>query len=84
MEGKSLNLCQYKDMFGKPNEGIRKTLRLFDISLVDTIPTIFLGLLLSKLLHTNKFNGILVAFILSIIFHKVFCVDSTIIKLLRK
>lgn len=74
-----MSLCQYKDALGKPNEGFRKY-RIFDIAVVDTLLAIVLGLLLSKLLNTSKFNGILISFLLSIIFHRIFCVDTTINK----
>jgi len=80
MDFQSLNLCQYKDILGKPNEGIRNQLRIFNISVVDVIGTIILGLILSKLFDLTNFNGILLAFLLSIIFHRLFCVDTTIIK----
>lgn len=78
-----LNLCQYKDILGKPNEGVRQKLRLFDISIIDVILTIILGLLLARIFKITKFNGVLVSFLLSIIFHKIFCVDTTINKLLN-
>lgn len=72
-----MNLCQYKDVLGKPNEGFRK-FRVFNISIVDTVLAIVLGLLLSKLFNMTKFNGILLSFLLSLIFHHIFCVDTTI------
>jgi len=79
-----LNLCQYKDILGKPNEGIRQQLRLFDISIIDVLLTIVLGLLLARIFKLTKFNGILLSFLLSIVFHKIFCVDTTINKLLKE
>ena len=78
-----LNLCQYKDILGKPNEGIRKKLRLFNISIIDVLLTIVLGLLLARIFKLTKFNGILLSLLLSIIFHKIFCVETTINKLLK-
>jgi hypothetical protein len=77
------DLCQYKDIFGKPNSGIRQQLRVFDISIIDALLTIVLGLILARLFKLNNFNGILIAFLLGIIFHKIFCVDTTINKLLH-
>lgn len=72
-------LCKYKDILGKPRENIRQ-LRLFDISIIDVLLTIILGLLFSRALNLTKFNGIILAFLLSIIFHKIFCVETTINK----
>jgi len=77
-----MNPCQYKDLFGKPNEGLRKKLRLFDISLVDAVPAIILGLFLSKIFNTTKINGVIVVILLGIFFHKLFCVETTLNKLL--
>jgi hypothetical protein len=77
------NLCQYKDILGKPNEGIRQQLRIFNISIIDVLLTIVLGLLLARIFKLTKINGILLSLLLSIIFHKIFCVDTTINKLLK-
>ena len=40
------NLCKYKNILGKPNEGIRKKYRLFNISLLDVGATILLALVI--------------------------------------
>lgn len=74
--------CKYKDVFGKPNEGVHR-FRVFNLAIVDVILTVFLGLLLSKFLKINKFSSILLSFGLGIIFHKIFCVDTTINKILK-
>jgi hypothetical protein len=79
-----VNLCQYKDILGKPNEGLRKSYRAFDISLVDLVPAILLGLLLASIFKISKLNGVLISLILGIIFHRLFCVETTIDKLLFK
>lgn len=77
-----LNLCQYKNIFGKPNEGVHR-FRIFDMAIFDIILTIFLGLLLAKLLKINTLSGIMFAFGLGIIFHKIFCVETTLNKILK-
>jgi len=79
----SINLCQYKDILGKPGEGIRRRYRLFNISIIDFVLTIVLGVVLAHLFKIQKINGILIAFLLGIISHKVFCVDTTIAKWLN-
>ena len=43
------NLCKYKNIIGKPNEGIRKKDRLFNISLLDVGATILLALVIHSL-----------------------------------
>jgi hypothetical protein len=77
------NLCQYRDVLGKPNEGIRQKLRLFDISIIDVLLTIVLGLLLARIFAITKFNGILLSFLLGLVFHKIFCVKTKVSKLLN-
>jgi hypothetical protein len=70
-------------VLGKPNEGIRQKLRLFDISIIDVLLTIVLGLLLARIFAITKFNGILLSFLLGLVFHKIFCVETKVSKLLN-
>jgi hypothetical protein len=79
----SWDLCKYRDTLGKPNEGIRK-IRIFNLSAVDVALTFVLGLVFSKIFNTTKFNGIMTSFLLSIVFHQIFCVDTTINKYINK
>ena len=72
------SFCKYKDIFGKPNVGIRQTYRLFDVSLVDAIPAILLGVVLARLLNVHWLVGVLLSFVLGIIVHKLFCVNTSI------
>jgi hypothetical protein len=74
------SLCQYNDLLGKPNEGLRSQLRVFNISVIDVVLTLVLGLVLSRIFRLTKFNGILLAFVLSVVFHKIFCVETTVSK----
>jgi hypothetical protein len=80
-------LCKYSNIFGKPNEGVH-SIKLFNIALVDLGLTILLGYLIYLIL--NKYLKVkiklllifLILFLLSIIFHRLFCVRTTIDKLL--
>lgn len=74
--------CEYKDIFGKVNEGIH-SYRLFNVAIVDVLFTIILAYVI-KLIEPNfNFIHILIfLFILSIILHHLFCVKSTVDKLL--
>ena len=72
-----MSLCQYKDIFGKPNEGPH-SYRIFNIAIVDTVLTIIIGFLISKYFKYNLYIVLLVLFALSIIIHKIFCVKSTL------
>ena len=69
------SLCKYKNMFGKPNEGIRKY-RLFDIALMDTAVVIFIGIIISYFTGYNIWFVLAVLFISGIIAHRLFCVRT--------
>lgn len=36
------DLCKYKDAIGKPNTGMRKKYRIFNIPILDTVVTLYL------------------------------------------
>ncbi len=76
-----VNLCTYKDIFGKPNTNAH-SFRIFDIAIVDVTVTVIIGLLLSNIFKTNLTNTLIFLFILGIIVHRLFCVRTTIDKLL--
>lgn len=80
-----MNLCKFKDIFGKPNEGIHKY-RLFNVAIIDVIFTIILAFLLNRyIFKETKFIVILIIlFILGIIAHRMFCIRTTIDKILFK
>ena len=74
--------CPFKDIFGKPGEGAH-SIRIFDIAVVDTLLTILGAFGIHKLLPGSNFWVVLVVlFILGIILHRLFCVRTTIDKLL--
>ena len=74
-------LCKYKHIFGKEREGIHKY-RIFDIAIVDVIGTILLGVVIAYYFKLNYYITILLLFIIAIILHRLFCVNTTINKLL--
>ena len=76
-----IDLCKYKDILGKPGQGVH-SYRIFNIAIVDVILTISAAYIISiftnyKFIHTTIFM-----FILGIISHRLFCVRTTIDKLL--
>jgi fatty acid desaturase len=77
----SLDLCKYKNLFGKPGEGLRKY-RVFDIAIYDTSIVIIIGFLFSYFTGYNIWLTLAVLFISGIIVHRMFCVRSGIDKLL--
>ena len=74
-------LCKYKDLFGKPNEGIHKY-RLFGIAIFDVIVTILVSILIAYIFNLNLWITLITLFLIGIIVHRIFCVRTTIDKLL--
>jgi mannose/fructose/N-acetylgalactosamine-specific phosphotransferase system component IID len=75
-------LCEYKDALGKPKQGLHKY-RIFNIAIVDVLLTIAVAYIFY--LFNPKINFLLILlslFILGIILHRLFCVRTTIDKLL--
>ena len=75
-------LCKYKDIFGKVGEGVH-SYRVFNIAIVDVLLTILGAFIIHLFLPKYKFITILLSlFISGIILHRIFCVRTTIDKLL--
>ena len=75
------SLCEYKDLFGKPMEGLRKY-RIFNIAILDTVVVIIFALLFSWVTKVNIWLTLVVFFVSGIIAHRLFCVRTGIDKLL--
>ena len=72
--------CEYSEIFGKPGEGIH-SIRIFDIAIIDVVLTIigayyFHHYIVLKYYKLPLICTIGVVFILGIIFHKLFCVNT--------
>lgn len=76
-------LCDYKDIFGAPSTGAHK-LRLFNIAIVDLLLTIAVAWLVSWYMGYGWLEFVLLSVILvliSIPVHKLFCVQTTLTKI---
>jgi len=74
--------CKYKDILGKPKTGAH-SIRIFDLAIIDILLTILLAYLVNLFYPIYSFQKILLTlFILGIILHRLFCVRTTIDKLL--
>ena len=73
--------CNYKDIFGKPNEGVH-SIRIFNLAIIDVLFTIIAAYLISIYFSVSFFITLFLLFLLGIIFHYIFCVKTTIDKLL--
>ena len=76
-----MSLCKFKDIFGKPNEGPH-SYRIFNIAIVDAGLTIIIGYFIAKYFKLNLLYTLIGLFILGTIVHKLFCVETTLTKML--
>lgn len=76
-----MNLCKYKDFLGEPNKGIH-SYRFLGVAIADVIMTFIGALYISYLFKISFIKTLFVLFILGIFLHKLFCVKTTIDKLL--
>jgi hypothetical protein len=68
-------------MFGKTNDGVHR-FRFFGIAVVDVTATIFVAWVVSYFFKIYFLYSLLGLFILGILAHRIFCVRTTIDKLL--
>jgi hypothetical protein len=85
-----MNLCKYKNIFGEPNTGAHKK-RIFDIAIIDVGVTIIVAVIIYFIMIKiwpclagikNLILIIVSFFILGIIIHRMFCVRTTVDKLI--
>ncbi len=76
-----MNLCKYKNIFGEPNTGLH-SIRIFNIAVIDVAMTIIAAYYISYYLKIDFYHTLLFLFVLGIFLHKLFCVNTTINKLL--
>jgi len=74
-------LCQYKNMLGIPGQGIH-SYRFLNLAIADVVMTILGGVLLAWGMRWNVFITVGSIFLLGIVLHRLFCVRTTIDKLL--
>lgn len=74
--------CPFKafsEIFGRPNEGVH-SYRFMNLAIVDVLGTIIGAFIIAKLFNLNFPMTLLIIFIIGIILHRLFCVNSTINK----
>jgi uncharacterized membrane protein len=74
-----LDLCQYKDIFGRPREGAH-AYRVFDIAVVDVVATVVVAYVIARVFGFAFWKSLVVLFIVGIISHRAFCVRTTVDK----
>jgi len=70
-----LNLCEYKDLFGKPNTGWRKY-RIYDIAVYDTLVTAVIVYAICWFFNLPFLPVLVFTYILGIFVHRIFCVRT--------
>ena len=74
--------CKYKNIVGEPKKGVH-SYRFLGLAIVDVILTILLAYIIYFFNNNTNFFIILgIVFLLGIILHRLFCVRTTIDKLL--
>jgi hypothetical protein len=76
-----MSLCKYQDMFGKPGTGAHSK-RLFGVAIVDVIFTVIGAYIFARIFKTKFIKMLIILFIIGIIAHRLFCVRTTIDKLI--
>jgi len=74
--------CNFKDSLGKPNDGVHK-FRFMGMAAFDLIGTIIVAVLIAYYFNLSYVKIIGYAFLLGMIFHWIFCVDTAFMKTLR-
>lgn len=69
--------CQYKDIFGKPNEGVH-AYRFLGIAIVDFVMTIVGAIIIAAYFNYDYTITIIVTLIIGVIVHRLFCVDTAL------
>jgi len=76
--------CPFKNLseiFGRPNEGAH-SYRFMNLAIVDILGTIIGAFIIAKIFKLNFTVTLIVIFIIGIILHRLFCVNTTINKLI--
>jgi ABC-type transport system involved in Fe-S cluster assembly fused permease/ATPase subunit len=72
-----LDLCKYKDIIGKPNTGLRKKFRIFDLAIIDVIVTLLAVYFISVYFKISFLFTFIIMFVIMVISHRLFCVRTT-------
>jgi hypothetical protein len=72
---------KYSEIFGKVNDGVH-SYRVFDIAIVDVISTIIGAIIISIMFKINYSLLLIFLFLLGIVLHRLFCVNTTINKMI--
>jgi NhaP-type Na+/H+ or K+/H+ antiporter len=72
--------CIYKDSLGIPGQGFHT--HLLGIAILDVIGTILIAEILAYVFNWNIYLTLIAAFLTGIVLHRMFCVRTTLDKIL--
>ena len=75
-----MNICKFNTSLGIPDVGVHT--HFLGVAVFDVVGTIVIGVILSFLFKWNIIFTITILFILGIIAHRLFCVRTTVDKIL--
>ena len=76
-----MDFCKYRNVFGEPGKGAH-SYRILNIAIIDVIFTILLVLLICWITKWPFWRTLVATFIIGIFAHRLFCVRTTVDKLL--
>jgi hypothetical protein len=76
-----MQLCKYRHMFGEEGKGAH-ALRLFNVAVVDVVLTWVAAMAIARLWQLELLHVFVALMALSVVVHKAFCVETTLVKLL--
>ena len=76
-----MKFCQYSNIFGVAGQGVHKY-RIFDTAIVDYVGTILLAMILTKFTKIPFVISTIIMFVLGILMHALFCVNTNAVKFL--
>ena len=74
------DFCRYKDIFGRSREGAH-AYRIFDVAVVDVTATVVVAFLIARVFGFVFWKSLVVLFLIGIILHRMFCVRTTVDRL---
>lgn len=72
-----MSLCKYQNILGIPKKGIH-SYRIYNLAYIDIIGTFFISYILSYIFNTSYVLMLIFIFLLGILLHHIFCVQTTI------
>ena len=76
-----MDLCKYKNALGIPGQGVH-SFRIFNIAIADVVMTIIGAFIISLLIKQKFYITLILLFLLGIFLHRIFCIRTTLDKLL--